>query len=551
MGLLFSVALPCIIGIAWSNRAMAQVPAVDANRAGSSDPIVSVTGGQVRGRLLPQESVAVFKGIPYAAPPVGDLRWREPQPVKPWQGVRDANAFSASCVQSNQNVVSKEDCLYLNVWAPGWPSNAKRPVLFWIHGGANVSGSASLPLYDGAALSRRGIVVVSINYRLGVLGFLAHPELTAESTHHVSGNYTLLDMVAALKWVHENIARFGGDPDNVTVGGQSSSGHDIAHLLFSPLTNGLFQRAIQESGVGSIPRPTLHKAEQQGTRFAASLKAPPGASQIKFLRGLPADVLQKAATSASSGDAPTVAPNVDGWFMPVSNGIAFAEGREQHIPLLIGSNSTEHPDMGALSLIAEAAPQLTGSLASEPTSAELHDVRVAVVAAFGMNADKAMAYYGLANGGTGKTDPLFSTVTAQVSADIRYRCPVLTEATFHTSRNDPVYEYQFDRALPGQPLTAHAAELAFVFGNLLQGRLTQPFTDEDRKLSDVVQTYWTNFIKSGNPNGAGLPAWQRFDAAERSYLEFTTDGKPVAKSGLRREICDLFIENVRHEMKLP
>ena len=538
--------LPCILPAAllcavsvfvWSDQAVAQVQA--------SDPIVSVTGGQVRGRLLPQGSVAVFKDIPYAAPPVDDLRWRAPQPVKAWQGVRDASANSAACVQGSKNVVGKEDCLYLNVWAPGWPSKAKKAVYFWIYGGGNVGGNSAQPLYDGASLSRKGIVVVTFNYRVGVFGFFAHPELTAESTHHASGNYALLDMIAGLKWVHENIARFGGDPDNITVGGQSSSSHDLATLLFSPLTAGLFQHAIQESGAGSIPRPTLQKAEGVGTRFAAGLKVPPGTSEIAYLRSLPPDVLLKAASEAPPGDS-LIAPNVDGWLMPVPNQVAFAKGLNHRVSILIGSNSTEHPTQGSLTLITDAAPPLSRS------DADQNDTRGAIAAVFGNNADKAMAFYGLANGGTGIPDPLYGPVAAQVSADTRYRCPVIAEAIWHSSRSNPVYEYQFDHALPGQPLTAHAAELAYVFGNLLQTeRQSAPFTDEDRKVSDVVQTYWTNFVKTGDPNGAGLPHWPKFDATERSYLEFTTDGSAVAKSGLRRQICDLFIENVRQQVKQP
>jgi para-nitrobenzyl esterase len=310
-------------------------------------------------------------------------------------------------------------------------------------------------------------------------------------------------------------------------------------LLISPLTKGLFQRAIQESGAGSIPRPTLQKAEQEGAKFAASLKVPSGTSEIEYLRSLPPNVLLKAASVAPPGDS-LIAPNVDGWLLPVPNQLGFAKGLEHHVPLLMGSNSTEHPDQGSLTLITDATPP--------PGQDAVH---AAITAGFGINADKALAYYGLAKGGSGHADPLYGPVEAQVSADTRYHCPVMAEAIWHSARNNPVYEYQFDHALPGLPLTAHAAELAYVFGNLLQGKLSQPFSEEDRKLSDVMQIYWTNFVKTGDPNGAGLPIWPQFDATQRRYLEFMPDGNPVAKAGQRRQICDLFNENLRSQLSLP
>jgi para-nitrobenzyl esterase len=218
--------------------------------AGASDPVVAVTGGKIQGRILTASGGAAFKGIPFAAPPLGDLRWREPAPVAEWNGVHDANSFGASCVQEisewNRQEASgnKEDCLYLNVWTPEWPSRVKQPVMVWLHGGGNTSGGASVDYFDGASLSRRGVVVVTINYRLGPMGFFVHPGLTAESSHRASGNYGLLDQVAALKWVRDNIAHFGGDPNNVTLFGQSAGSVDASYQLASPLTKRLFHRVI-------------------------------------------------------------------------------------------------------------------------------------------------------------------------------------------------------------------------------------------------------------------------------------------------------------------
>ena len=494
------------------------------------DPVAAVSGGQVRGKLLAQGDVAVFKGIPYAAPPVGDLRWREPQPVKAWPGVRDATAFGAACVQEvrdgnrQEATGNGEDCLHLNVWTPAWPTKDRRPVMLWIFGGGNRTGGAAADYYDGAALARRGVVVVTFDFRLGLFGFFSHPELTAESPHHTSGDYGLQDQLAALKWVRANIARFGGDPDNITVFGQSSGSWDTGLMVASPQSEGLFRRAIQESGPG-YPMATLKEAEQQGVSFAARLKPPAGAGQIGYLRGLSAEQLQKAAVAADKSSAPNMGPSIDGWYAPAHSSTMFAEGREHKIPLLIGNNAQE---------MAGPRPE---------------DVRKAVAEAFGADADKAMAYYGLTDGGPGKVDPLYGTVGKQVAADGLQRCGSVQEAVWHAATGSPVYEYQFDRPVAGRPATQHAAELTYLFGNLLAtGPYGGPYTAADRKVSDDLQTYWTNFAKTGDPNGAGLPRWPRFEPTARPYLEFTNDAGPVAKAGLRREICDLYMDNVRRRM---
>ena len=496
--------------------------------AAESDPVVKVTGGEVRGSMVADGNVAVFKGIPFAAPPVGDLRWREPQPVKPWQGVQDAKGFSASCMQEirddNRNPTGyKEDCLYLNVWAADWPSKAKKPVMFYLYGGGNLTGSAAVPRLDGAELSRHGVIVVTINYRLGLFGYFVHQELTAESSHHASGNYGLQDQVGALKWVQANIARFGGDPGNVTVFGQSAGAWNTGLMVETPLSKGLFRRGIMESGPGN-PMASLQAAEKKGTAFAVSLQAPTGQPQIPFLRGLPADQLQKAAAGAARDVAPNMGPSVDGWVMPLAQPDWMAQGREQHIPLIIGSNAQEM-----------AGPEPDG-------------VRAAVSAAFGINTDKALAFYGLSNGGPGNVDPLYGAVGKQVAADGRQRCGSVQDATWHAKTGSPTWEYQWDRPIPGRTATQHGAEVGYLFGTLFTGNDTVPATDADRKAADEIRGYWLNFAKTGDPNGAGLPAWPRFDPTARAYLEFTTDNGPVAKAGLRQEVCDLYMENVGHQM---
>ena len=497
--------------------------------AAESDPAVTVTGGKIQGRLLTAPGGAVFKGVPFAEPPLGGLRWREPAPVKAWTGVRDAATFGAACVQEvvawnkQEATGNKEDCLYLNVWTPEWPAKSKKPVMVWLHGGGNTGGAASVDYFDGAALSRRGVVLVTINYRLGLFGFFVHPGLTAESAHRSAGNYGLLDQIAALKWVRDNIAQFGGDPNNVTLFGQSAGAIDTAYLLASPLSKGLLHRAIQESGPPIRDMLTLADAEKAGEKFAASLGAPAGKEGIQFLRSLPSEQLQKASVAVRGADGPNTGPAVDGWMMPRLPGQIFMAGQQHAIPVMIGNNAREQ-----------------GGPAPEA-------LRKAVADTYGVNAEKALAYYGLSAEGNGNSDPLYGPASIQYSADTRYRCGAVAEAIWHTAAKNTVFEYQFDHAIAGRPATGHSAEVPYVFGTLLPGGfLGGPFVEIDKKISDEMQRYWTNFAKTGDPNGASLPQWPKFDATARGYLEFTDNG-PVAREGLRRGICDLYIDNVQRQ----
>ena len=495
-------------------------------------PTVSVTGGQIHGGAL-EKGGAVFKGIPFAQAPVGDLRWREPAAVKAWTGVRESTTFGAPCAQNaggRMQANSSEDCLFLNVWTPDWPVRARKPVMVWFHGGGNYAGTASGNNFDGESLARRGVVLVTANYRLTVFGFLAHPELTKESPHHASGNYGLMDQIAALKWVRENISKFGGDPENVTIFGQSAGAVDVNVLMTSPQAKGLFHKVIAESGtvtrapddatmrmtgLGAVMSPrsgdtysdalTLSEAEKAGTQmFSGSLKE---------LRAMPAAELLKVTAAPRMSIGPANGIIVDGWIIPKSPAEAFARGEQQRVPLLIGNNSRER------------TPQASDEELSK-----------AVDAMYGPFASRAFALYKAS-----APDPLYGSAGAQWVVDTMYRCPVVVQLNWHAAAGNAGYEYQFDRAAPGREAVGatHGAEVSYVFGNLGAN-----YAAPDREISAAMQQYWTNFAKTGDPNGAGLPKWPKYDAAARGYIEFTDNG-PVAREGLRRSYCDLYVENAK------
>ncbi len=496
--------------------------------AAEMDPTAQVTGGAVRGRTIAGGG-ASFKGIPFAQPPLGELRWRDPVPVKPWTGVRDAAAFGPACTQeilefnAQEAPGNQEDCLYLNIWTPEWPAKSPKPVMLWLYGGGNTAGAASVDYMDGTGLAKRGVVLVSINYRLGVMGFFAHPGLTAESSHHSSGNYGLLDQVAALNWVRDNIAQFGGDPNNVTLFGQSAGAIDTSYLVASPVTKGLIHRSIQQSGPPIRQINTLAVSEQKGAKFATLLKAPAdAAAAIKYLRALPGPEVHKAAVGAK-GNAPELAPNIDGYLIPRYAAYVYQEGKEAPIPMIVGGNAREE----ARGYSREAM------------------LRV-VKDNFGALAPKALAFYGLDKSELGNSDPLYGTASTQITADTRHRCGAEAESMWRSAHGRPTWQYQFDPPVAGEDGTRHQAEIPFVFGTLLPGGfLGGPYTDADKKISTTIQSYWVNFAATGNPNGKGLPNWPMADPVKRPYLEFTVNNGPVAREGLRREICDLYIDALK------
>ncbi len=491
---------------------------------------VRTSGGLVSGVAGADPSVTVFKGVPFAAPPVGTLRWHAPEPPAAWKGVRKADHFSASCIQ---NIVNEhkpwtyefmahgdisEDCLYLNVWTAADRPDAKRPVLMWIHGGANTEGSGSVPVYDGEGLARKGLVVVTVNYRLGVLGFFAHPELTAESGRHASGNYALLDLVAALQWIHANIAAFGGDPDRVTVAGQSAGASNTHALTASPLARGLFQRAIAESGSGVSggrgPR-SLADADKDGLRFAEAK----GAHSLAELRAMP----WKELTAPVPGGF-RFGPVVDGYFLPAPVEEIFAQGRQNDVPTLTGCNADE----------GGAVPHPAVTLAAFQEQARRR------------YQDEAGAFFELY--------PASSDVQAgeaqNESARDQERVSMYLWAVSRarTAKTD-AYTYYWNHVLPGPDAEKygafHTSEVPYALNSL--SRSDRPFTEADRKIAGEVSSYWVNFAATGDPNGKGLPHWPpvKEKPATTMNLGDRMEAIPVASSAARLRFFERFLTRPR------
>jgi para-nitrobenzyl esterase len=490
-------------------------------------PIVAVTGGRIQGRLLPAPGGAVFQGIPFAAPPVGDLRWREPKPVIPWQDVRDASAYGAPCAQvaggwnEKAAALGSEDCLFLNVWNSEWPAHTQKPVMVWIHGGANMGGSALgaggiEPPFDGEPLARHGVILVTLQYRLGLLGFMAHPELTAESPHHASGNYGLMDQIAALQWVRENIAKFGGDPKNVTIFGQSAGALDVGLLMTSPLAKGLFHRAIEESGsviIAGRETATLADVEKVGVRLAARMNAP-ATGALPFMRALStADVL-KASPPYGGGGPLHPEPDVDGYVLPKSPAEVFKTGQEAPVPLMTGNTGREFPFQGDENALKKAIQKFYGPLG--PRALALY--RVSAL-------PQAGAY------------PPYGPAGPQFATDTFFRCGAVATAIEHSAKYATFeYEFTIGNVAVGTP---HSGELQYVFGK----RGVKETSDPDLRLMEQVQRYWTNFAKTGDPNGTNLPVWPKYDVLKRAYLELTNAG-PIIKSNLRKPYCELFLKKM-------
>jgi para-nitrobenzyl esterase len=441
---------------------------------------VRIDTGLITGTATTSDEVRAFKGIPYAAPPVGDLRWKVPQPAARWDGVRKAEQFGPVCMQGRgggNGPAPSEDCLYINVWTGAKAANEMRPVILWTYGGGFTGGSGSEPRYDGEMLARKGAVVVTYNYRLGVFGFLAHPELDKESDHHTSGNYAMADFAAALHWVQRNIAAFGGDPARVTIDGESAGAMLVASMVGSPEGKGLFKRAMAQSGawmgIGIGKMTTHQQALEAGARFAQGLNA----ASLADLRAKSADDLMKARGAAAS-------ISIDGWFVPEDLSITFAKGKQNDVDILVGSNRDEGTFFargGAVTVdqFQSRAKQRYGSLADN----------FAKVYPVSSDADAAAAQL------AGTRD--------EMGWHMR------TWAQLQEKKGDKAYVYFFTRVPPTAPGRAsrgatHTVELSYMFDNLLPG---PPWTDEDRKLADTMSSYWVNFAATGNPNGKGLPEW--------------------------------------------
>ena len=463
-----------------------------------------------------KDGLDVYRGVPFAAPPVGSLRWRAPGPVKPWAGVRGAQSFAPACMQTGVSMpgetppTTSEDCLYLNIWAPGHKVNGRLPVLVWIYGGGFTNGSASMPLYWGDRLARKGVIVVTVAYRVGPFGWLALPELTAESPHHASGNYGLQDQVAALGWVQRNIGAFGGDPSRVTIAGQSAGAASMSLLVASPLAKGLFHGVIAESGgvfepLQLAPSYLLANAERDGQAYETSV----GARSLADLRALPPAALLAGKRAAVSH------PVVEPYALPISPYDAFVAGHINATPLLVGSNADE-------------ARSLVDNLAS--VKAVTFDAEIAK--AWGALPPQLLAPY------PHTTDAEAVSARLGFERELRFGWDDWAWARLqaHDGRH-PAFYYQFAQSPPFPKGSvydgwgpSHFAELWYVFDHLDQ----QPswrWTSRDRRLAETMSSYWTNFVKTGDPNGKGLPRWPPFDPAHDSELRLV---EPITVTAVPR-----------------
>jgi para-nitrobenzyl esterase len=530
-------------------------------------PLVHLASGTLEGTMSGE--IAVFKGIPFAQPPVGPLRWRPPQPNAPWSGIRDATKPSRPCMQSLQGVDSfiaplaaaygvtyspqqldpSEDCLYLNVWTPQLKPGVHLPVMVWLHGGSNRIGSGTEPAYDGASLASRGVIVVTVNYRLGVMGFFAHPELTAESPHHSSGNYGLLDQIEALRWVKQNIAQFGGDPENVTLFGESAGSVDATTLMASPLAASLFRRVIAESGpaFGLGPSQNLARMELLGAAVGKEAGGQPG-SELTVLRKLPAAQIAQIQSNLIASRFKGYDPNAsiaDGWVLPQSPAKAFALGKIQQVDLLAGLNARE---FSAFRIGAAAAAKKSPQPANKPSVTEqLKQFADVARPLYGDWTDTAVATYAV--------QILFHGAPAidQASNDIVAACPIGAEAALTTNTGRRAFVYRFDRSIPGKGESElgafHSVELPYVFGTFQVRTFSWlPFTPTDQKLSQIVQTYWTNFAKTGDPNGPGLPHWDSWSTDQESYISFGESGDAVPQKHFSPMYCHLSPDRLKEQL---
>jgi para-nitrobenzyl esterase len=484
---------------------IAALAALALSATGALGAPVRTTNGLVEGTA--EDGLSVYRGLPFAAPPVGDKRWRPPAPPQPWQGVRQADRFAAPCIGNGPG--SSEDCLYLNVWSPAKPGQ-HLPVMVWIYGGGFVNGSTANPAYSGEVLAKKGVVFVSIAYRVGVLGFLAHPGLSAENHRHVSGNYGLLDQIEGLKWVQANIAAFGGDPKKVTVFGESAGGIAVSQLAASPLAKGLFRGAMSESG-GSFSAPrdpplpgenmvTLKDGEQAGLALAEKA----GAKTVAELRALAPDKVSAAGGGGPPGVVPQglgMWPVIDGYVIPDDQYRLYESGRFNETPILIGVNSDEGVSFGAPSQLKPFVEQTT--------------------ARYGPFAGKLLAAYPASDDASAKQ------AARDLARDAGFGWHNWAWARLQAKRGKAkVYYYYFEQKPPypagsrfaevkGVP---HGAEIAYVFGHVAPATAPGPsdiaWRPQDQALSDQVVSYWTNFVKTGDPNGKGLPEWPAFSLAK-------------------------------------
>jgi para-nitrobenzyl esterase len=469
--------------------------------------IIGIEGGQVASVL--DRGVHIFKGIPYAAAPVGDGRWKPPQPVVRWSGVRDASTFGPECPQAQYPAGSiyirplqpqREDCLFLNVWTTAGAGD-RLPVLVWIHGGALTYGSSISDVRDGVAFAQKNVVLVSLNYRLGPLGYLAHPELSAESPQGSSGNYGVLDQIAALQWVQRNIEQFGGDPAKVTIAGESAGSWSVNTLMASPLATGLFRSAIGQSG-GRFSR-TPHLTDDRGSQASAesvglALARRLGADSLSALRQLPVESLVMVDGFRSQ-------ENVDGWVLPDEIRAIFASGRHHHVPVIVGSTADEMTPFD----LARTAPRT------------LEDFRRWTAQHFRELASEFELAYGV------RSDADTARAFVDVARDTTFSSHMRNWARLVTAVGSKAFLYYFSYAPPAPQRDVlgafHAGEIPYVFNVIPSSDPREAgfrYTDHDRRLADRMSSYWVNFVEAGDPNGQGLPLWTPYDPITEPYLDF-------------------------------
>ena len=487
------------------------------------DDPVSIENGLVSGVYNEGSGVWTFKGIPYAAPPTGDMRWRPPQPAAQWEGIRKADQFSSSCIQdvagerlpwSKEFMVQdeiSEDCLCLNIWTAAKTDTDGLPVLVYIHGGGYTEGSGSVAIYDGEELARKGLVVVTINYRLGVLGFLAHPELTAESEHNASGNYGLLDVVESLKWIQNNISAFGGDPSRVAIAGQSAGASAVHHMTASPLAKGLFHGAIPQSG-SSVGRPgrKLADAEADGAKFAESK----GASSIKELRAMSVDEL----TATDGQTRMRFGAIIDGWLLPEDITEIFAKGLQNDVPTMTGMTADER-----------SSSPTYGKIKAEEFVKQARKL-------YGDQADAFLMLY------PRDTQEQSGDSQKQSSREQGMVSMYLWAANRAKTAETPAYTYYLSHGIPWpeHPEFAafHTSDVPYIFNNL--NLLDRPWEETDRALAETMSSYWVNFAATGDPNGEGLPQWPAFDTSKIVTMELgeETGPRPIAD----KDKFDFFVQ---------
>jgi para-nitrobenzyl esterase len=488
-------------------------------------PTVKTANGILQGTQI--SGISIFKGVPFAQPPVGDLRWKAPQPVKNWDGTLKADHFSARPMQlhiySDMNFRSpgiSEDCLYLNIWTPAKTDSEQLPVLVFFYGGGMKAGDGSEYRYDGESMARKGIVAITVNYRLGLFGFLAHPELSQESAFHGSGNYGLMDQTEALRWLHKNIAAFGGNPDNITIAGESAGSSSVCAQIVSPLARNLFAGAIGESGsileINSVVK--LKEAEEIGLAFSKTVAA----NSLKELRAIPAEKLLNATAKPGSDEFPL---DIDGYFFPESPVTLYKTGRVARVPVIIGWNSEESKWK---SILKDA----------EPTKENYTN---AIKNLYPANTDEILKLYAV------NSDSDVIAAATSLASDRTNAFGSWRWVDLHTKTNSPVYRYFFTKARPGlmtdinksprkdasdAEVTAknsgglgifqgavHSAEIEYALGNLSSNRVYD-WQPSDYMVSTIMQDYFVNFIRSKNPNGTGLPYWPLYQSWQKDPIMF-------------------------------